>query len=136
MHLIKIARRTIFSFLCVLISLIYVSNLISLSKNFMKFFAVSRCQINWLLFFRSLQCPRVHIHKNVIISLIMKCVINIIIFEPYVTLSTTDSVEEMRREASRTSYIDYVSNTYKITHPSTSADHIGCILFCVIIVLL
>ncbi|XP_067932456.1 corticotropin-releasing factor receptor 2-like isoform X2 [Watersipora subatra] len=37
--------------------------------------------------FKPLQCPRVHIHKNLIVSLMLQCIAHIILFEPYVQIN-------------------------------------------------
>lgn len=57
---------------------------------------------------RALQCPRVHIHKNLVISLMIQCIINIVLFEPYVRLDASDS-NEAQTHAMRTTYNEYVS---------------------------
>ena len=67
----------------------------------LKFYCISRDSRSQFVFssiFRSLQCSRITIHKNLVVSFLLRFIVNIIIVEPYIS----------HRE---TSYRDFVSIT-------------------------
>ena len=54
-----------------------------------------------------------HIHKNLVVSLMIQCILHIIIFEPFITVDLTMEAQDTIDESdSRKSYLGYVSRFF------------------------